>query len=614
MKFETTDPVAHPELIFYRRCTIDLKTGQQTLEDVPCKNLEDVLGGFGRSFQLLAERKISKAYSAENPLIINTGLLTGSSAMTGLRTYFSSYSPIKKSKKGLPAAMWSAGSGKFGAKFKWTGLDELIFENRSEKPVYVLIKETIDGPEVTLKPADQLLGLSTHNKIMSLHKEYDDAHFAAIGQAGENWQNVTMGSVALSTVNQLKSGDDKLRFAGRGGMGSIMGYKNIIALVAQSEDKNTPITKEVKEVHKQVITGGGAARLQPIKRGGGGGTWAAYEVMQPFHAVPVNNYRPQGNDLPEKLFREEVEKEYDIESAACYRCGITCHNYIYNKKTDGSRGDFIAKFDYEPLNLLGTNIGIHEAGQAGSLIHLCDNYGVDAISMGVTVSYTLSYNERHPESLLFNGANFGDYEKIRELIIQASEGKLPGIGKGSKHLSELMGETDYAYHIKGLEIAAYLPETNPGYCWAIAGGHMSMGSYGTLIREGLADVDSWVKVITEDKLHIVGFDMVGLCKFFDITQGIGTDKIATCLKSDFNLEINPQKIKAAVRRSFLLGMALEFRQGYTKEEFSFPAEVANNPNPNIELPNISNPEFMAELSEKVWEVFDKELEGLIPGE
>jgi len=208
---------------------------------------------------------------------------------------------------------------------------------------------------------------------------------------------------------------------------------------------------------------------------------------------------------------------------------------------------------------------------------------------------------------LFNGATFGDYDKIYELIEHAATGKLPGIGKGSMRLSELMKEPDYAYHIKGLEIAAYLPETNPGYCWAIAGGHMSMGSYGTLIREGLSDVDSWVKVITEDKLHIVGFDMIGLCKFFDITQGIGTDKITTILKSDFGLEIDPLKIKEAVRRSFLLGMALEFRQGYEKSDFCLPAEVLNNPNPNVELPNLADPQFMAELSEKVWAVFDKEL-------
>ena len=158
-----------------------------------------------------------------------------------------------------------------------------------------------------------------------------------------------MGAVGLSTENQLKSGEDKMRFAGRGGMGSMMGYKNILALVARSKDRIKPLTEEVKKVNINVVKGGGSARLQPISRGGGGGTWAAYDVMQPFHAVPINNYRPQGNDVPEKLFRENVEKDYHIQSAACFRCGITCHNYISEKNPDGSRGEFIAKFDYEPL-------------------------------------------------------------------------------------------------------------------------------------------------------------------------------------------------------------------------------------------------------------------------
>jgi len=611
MRLLTKDPVKEPSGILYKRCTIDLRTGEQSIEDTPCRNLEDVLGGFGRSFQDLAKREIKNAYCDENPLIVNTGLLTGSSAMTGMRTYFSGYSPIKGSKAGLPAAMWSTGSGKFGAKFKWTGLDELIFENRSEQPVYVVIKETEDGPQVELKPAEHLLGLTTHDKIMSLQKEYADAHFAAIGQAGENWQNNFMGAVALSTENQLKEQEDKSRFAGRGGMGSLMGYKNILALVAQSSDKLKPLSDAVKKVNLNVIKGGGSARIQPISRGGGGGTWAAYDVLQEFHAVPVNNFRPQGNAIPEQLFRENVEKEYDIKSQACYRCGITCHNNISEKNADGSKGEFLAKFDYEPLNLLSTNIGINDAGQAARLIQLGDNYGMDAISLGVTISYALSYNERHPEKTILNGATFGDYEKIRELIIQAGEGVLPEIGQGSMRLSQSLNETSYAYHVKGLEIAAYQPETNPGYAWAIAGGHMSMGTYGLLTREGKSDLDSWVQGITEDKLHIVGFDMIGLCKFFDIAKGIGTQMVVDCLKSELDLDVSTEDIRAAVRRAFLRGLALELRQGYTKAEFRLPAEVSENPNQNIKLPNITGPEFIEKLEQRVWEIFEPELAGLL---
>jgi aldehyde:ferredoxin oxidoreductase len=420
-----------------------------------------------------------------------------------------------------------------------------------------------------------------------------------------------MGAVALSTENQLKSGEDKCRFAGRGGMGSLMGYKNILALVALSSDRIRKPSEAVKKVNLEVMRGGGSARLQPLSRGGGGGTWGAYDVLQAFHAVPVNNFRPQGNTVPEMLFRENVEKEYYIKSEGCYRCGITCHNNVYEKNEDGSPRKFLAKFDYEPLNLLGTNIGIHDAGQAARLIQLGDNYGMDAISLGVTISYVLAYNERHPEAPILNGATFGDYEKIRELIIQAGEGKLPAIGKGAMRLSKQLGETSYAYQVKGLEIAAYQPESNPGYAWAIAGGHMSMGTYGLLTREGKSDLESWVRGITEDKLQIVGFDMIGLCKFFDISKGIATRLVVDCLRSEFGFDITTDEIRAAVRRAFLRGLALELRQGYTKEEYRIPAEVYENPNPNIKLPNITYTEFLAQLEQRVWEVFEPELEGLL---
>jgi aldehyde:ferredoxin oxidoreductase len=140
---------------------------------------------------------------------------------------------------------------------------------------------------------------------------------------------------------------------------------------------------------------------------------------------------------------------------------------------------------------------------------------------------------------------------------------------------------------------------------------MSMGTYGLLTREGKSDLDSWVQGITEDKLHIVGFDMIGLCKFFDITKGIGTQMVVDCLKSEFNFEVSTEAIRVAVRRAFLRGLALELRQGYTKDEYHIPAEVYENPNPNIKLPSITHPEFLEELERRVWKIFEPELEGLL---
>jgi aldehyde:ferredoxin oxidoreductase len=131
-----------------------------------------------------------------------------------------------------------------------------------------------------------------------------------------------------------------------------------------------------------------------------------------------------------------------------------------------------------------------------------------------------------------------------------------------------------------------------------------------LTREGKSDIDSWVEGITEDKLQIVGFDMIGLCKFFDIARGIGTGMVTSCLQSEFGLEISAAAIKAAVKKAFLRGLALELRQGYSKAEFRLPQEVFDSPNPHIQLPRITSPEFIAELEQRVWEIFEPQLAGL----
>jgi aldehyde:ferredoxin oxidoreductase len=139
-----------------------------------------------------------------------------------------------------------------------------------------------------------------------------------------------------------------------------------------------------------------------------------------------------------------------------------------------------------------------------------------------------------------------------------------------------------------------------------------MATYGMLTREGKSDMESWVQGVTRDKIQIVGFDMIGLCKFFDITKGICTQMVVDCLKSELGLEVTTENLAAAVHRAFLLGLALELRQGYGKDEYTIPAEVWEQPNPNIKLPNITSPEFIAELQKRVWEIFEPQLQGLLP--
>ena len=217
--------------------------------------------------------------------------------MTGLRAYFVAYSPLKRSRAGLPSAMWSAGSGKFGTKLRYLDVADIVLVGRSDTPVLLYIGRDSDDPEspvtMRLEDASDLAGLRVNAKIQSLKERYgDNSHFAVIGPAGENYQAVRYAAVALSTENQLQSGDPKPRFCGRGGMGSIMGSKNLLAIVADTVDVRDADAPSFKELNKEVATGDGSARFRDNATDRLGGTWANYVPLNQKHALPEMNFNP----------------------------------------------------------------------------------------------------------------------------------------------------------------------------------------------------------------------------------------------------------------------------------------------------------------------------------
>src|SRR5262245_2427709 len=128
---ETTQEVKQISDYQFRRCTIHLERGEFVFENVSCQDTEDFLGGIGRSFKLLGNYRVTDAYAASAPLIMNLGAFSGTEIMTGLRVFFSAYSPLKVANNGMPLPMWSAASGDFGRKLLAAGLDEVIFVERA---------------------------------------------------------------------------------------------------------------------------------------------------------------------------------------------------------------------------------------------------------------------------------------------------------------------------------------------------------------------------------------------------------------------------------------------------------------------------------------------------
>ena len=600
----------------YRSVSIDLGTGKISVEEKACADLEDFLGGIGRLFKILSAYDVPDPYAHSAPLVMELGCFSGTNVMTGLRTFFGGYSPLKGTRAGAPSAMWSAGSGKFGSKTAFAGVDEIIFTGRSEKPVTLVIKSSTVGspPEMALVDASGLLGKTAHNKIMDLQKQYDDAHFAAIGPSGENYETNRMAAIALSSENQLKSGDNKPRFCGRGGFGGVMGSKNLIAIVSQAPDDKTAVTEVVKEANKIISRGAGSKNYRDdYKAEGGGGTWRNIAGLHPIGCLPENNFEPPGNDNAAEIYRGAYEGGYVIKDEPCFKCGIACHKNIYDRPEGedaigrkAKKGTFRAKFDYEPLDLMAPNCGIYDREQALEVVELADLLCFDAISLGATVSYAMEWNKRHPEKKILDGMTFGDYDKMVKFIKLAAEGKCNQLAQGSMRLALEMGDLSFAMQGKGLEYPAYLPETNPGYPWALAGGHMSLRTFLLLILDGQkTDMKYWEDAI-QNGIYYTRDDLVGTCKF----GGAPDSSIVDSINDMYRLTMTKDEMYTAIRRSYLRGRLLEKKVGYTDEEYDVPGRVYERVNDNIKMPTFITREFMDELksrTEKNWdELTEKE--------
>ena len=175
---------------------------------------------------------------------------------------------------------------------------------------------------------------------------------------------------------------------------------------------------------------------------------------------------------------------------------------------------------------------------------------------------------------------------------------------GVKRLSEALGETDYAMHCKGLELPAYLPETNPGYPFAIAGGHMSMRTFLLLVFEGRTELDYWVDAIVNKGIYYTRDDLLGLCKFAGTPDAV----IEPSFRSLFGVEVTTADLMHATQRTYLRGLLLERKQGATLDDYVLPARSYQN-NPHVQLPHFVTPEFMHDLRQQVFEAFDEQIEG-----
>lgn len=223
------------------------------------------------------------------------------------------------------------------------------------------------------------------------------------------------------------------------------------------------------------------------------------------------------------------------------------------------------------MELTGPNLGIDDPGDNLRLARLTDDLGIDAISSGVVVAFLMDYNERHQESVA-GGIQFGDVEGVARVMEDIAYGREPLFGKGVKKISEEIGGRGFAMHCKGVEHSAYLAQTNPGYPFATAGGHMSMRTYLLYVLDPKCQPESadyWVDQIVNRGWEMINYNLHGGC-LFTLAPAQQTVEAITSI---YGTEMSAERLIEATHRAYLLGFALEQKQGATVEDYDMPEEV-----------------------------------------
>jgi aldehyde:ferredoxin oxidoreductase len=561
---------------------VDLTTGDIKAEALDPAVARNYIGGRGLGIHtMLAEMDPGcDPLGAENLLIMATGPLTGTSAPTGARYMVMTKSPL------TGAVTCSNSGGKFPATLKKAGIDMIVFAGRSPEPVYLWI----DRGKAELRPADHLWGKDVHATDAALHIEtHPDVRVACIGPAGEN------GVLFASIMN------DKDRAAGRSGVGAVMGAKHLKAVAVRGDSPVPLWDKEafrasVKKANKRFTDGlqGQPSGLRLY------GTAATITGTQTVGALPTRNFQQGTFEKWEAINGQTLSEKYLTSPKACHSCPIACGRAT---KVDdpGYEGEGEGP-EYETIYAMGSNCGIDHLGALTKANYICNEQGMDTITMGSTIACAMEMCERGyiPENEIGIGRplRFGDADALVELTRLTAQRRGFGrwLAEGSLRLATRYGHPELAIVAKGQEFAGYDPrgEQGMGLAYAtspIGASHMRgdpayieiLGVpklIDPLQREGKAElVMNWQN-------HFAVIDAAGLCVFFSVRNLMTADEtirpegilelVNAATGSDYTLD----ELSAAGERIWNAERLFLVRAGFSAKDDTLPDRILKEPLPD----------------------------------
>jgi len=491
----------------------------------------------------------------DNRIIMATGPLTGTSAPG------SKMSIIAKSPATGGYADSSVG-GVLGPQLKFAGYDVVIIAGRSQKPVYLSIR----NEEVEFRDATGLWGKSCSEAEEGIRKELGDAGaaIATIGPAGERL-------VAFACITH-KGG----RQAGRCGMGAVMGSKNLKGVAVRGNSEVSlahpdEFSKTVSEARRLLTEN--PSNFQKY------GTAEHVIVSNEMGSLPTRNYSTGSFEGVETISGENMYETIVDGSRGCFACPVGCTKYS-TVKEGPHKGTTVEGPEYETIGMLGSNCGIADINTVAKANLLCDELGIDTISTGNVIGFAMEcYQHGIIDKDDTDGLDlrFGNEEAYLRLIqaIGNREGLGQILSQGVRKAAEKFGSesSSFAMHSKGLEWSAYECRGALGQALGYAlvdrgADHNRIWCTDFFISPDKASPQAMAELAFKHQRSRSACDLLGICRF--VSYQFSFDYYARMLSQATGLQTSTDDVMKASERVFNLTRLYNIREGFTRKDDSVP--------------------------------------------
>ncbi len=547
-----------------RTLLVDLTRRTSRWQKLDADVLRRFIGGTGLGAHLLYEHcpPGAKPLSPDNPLIFVTSPLVGSRLTTS-----SKFAVLTKSP--LTGFIGDSLSSSFMAtELKKTGCDALIITGRSEYPCLL----SIDDGEVDFLDANDLIGLSTSQTERSVKERLGHRRrVACIGPAGENL-------VRFASIT-----NDGGRQAARTGPGAVMGSKNLKAIAVKGT-QSVPVydydalNKIGSDLTRRSL-GPATEKYRTL------GTMANVSVFNSLGTLPTRNFQQSTFDGAEGVSAEQFHESNFVKNAHCANCTIGCEKILV---TSDSGEKATGRMEYESAYALGPLVGVADGNTVIRASTLCDELGMDTISVGATIAWAMECFERGILTVKDTRGidlRFGSGEDLVKCIRFIAERRGLGdlLAEGSLRASRIVAQgTDvWAMQVKGLEMPGYEPRSLKTMALGLA--VSTRGACHNRSSAYEADFSSRVnrlevddergRITAEGEDFSAVLDSLIWCKFLRKAFRDLYEESAEIYQRITGWDMTADELRLAGERINNLKKAFNVREGWTRKDDTLPQRV-----------------------------------------